>query len=116
MYLVALSGQIFYSRYTLISYVLLVFLTQTEPSALIFLLISSIMIIFYLFFSKNDSEKPWFRKGEDEKNAKARKAYESLMTVTLRKPTSDEYRNFSEEVKNRAKDKDVNFTYGDEEV
>lgn len=44
------------------------------------------------------------------------KAYEALMTVTLRKPTSKEYKNFSMEVKRRAKEKNVNFTYGEEEV
>lgn len=67
--------------------------------------------------SKNDSEKPWYRAGDtDERNNKAMKAYEALMTVTLRKPTSKEYKNFSMEVKRRAKEKNVNFTYGEEEV
>ncbi|XP_052084287.1 atrial natriuretic peptide receptor 1-like isoform X6 [Mytilus californianus] len=70
-----------------------------------------------LFSSKNDSEKPWYRAGDtDERNKKAMKAYEALMTVTLRKPTSKEYKNFSMEVKRRAKEKNVNFTYGEEEV
>ncbi|XP_071139419.1 atrial natriuretic peptide receptor 1-like isoform X13 [Mytilus edulis] len=70
-----------------------------------------------LFSSKNDSEKPWYRAGDtDERNSKAMKAYEALMTVTLRKPTSKEYKNFSMEVKRRAKEKNVNFTYGEEEV
>ena len=38
------------------------------------------------------------------------------MTVTLRKPTSPEYKNFSSEVKRRAKSRYENFTYGEEEV
>lgn len=38
------------------------------------------------------------------------------MTVTLRKPTSPEYKSFSKEVKRIAKDKYTNFTYGEEEV
>lgn len=38
------------------------------------------------------------------------------MTVTLRKPTSPEYKNFSREVKRRAKIRYENFTYGEEEV
>ena len=38
------------------------------------------------------------------------------MTVTLRKPTSPEYKNFSREVKARAKKRYTNFTYGEEEV
>lgn len=49
-----------------------------------------------------------------ERNQKARKAYEALMTVTLRKPTSPEYRNFSEEVKKRAGND--SFAYGEDEV
>ena len=69
-------------------------------------------------FSKNQSEKPWHREGDDERNAKARKAYEALMTVTLRKPDSLEYKKFSEEVKRRAAEQKEfgNFTYGEEEV
>ena len=38
------------------------------------------------------------------------------MTVTLRKPTSPEYKRFSKEVKKRARDMYENFTYGEEEV
>ena len=38
------------------------------------------------------------------------------MTVTLRKPTSPDYKDFSREVKRRAKEKYKNFTYGEEEV
>ena len=38
------------------------------------------------------------------------------MTVTLRKPTSPDYKDFSREVKKRAKEKYKNFTYGEEEV
>ncbi|XP_052264971.1 atrial natriuretic peptide receptor 1-like isoform X4 [Dreissena polymorpha] len=70
-----------------------------------------------LFSSKNESTKPWYREGDTpERNEKAKKAYEALMTVTLRKPTSPEYKNFSMEVKRRAKEKYENFTYGEEEV
>ncbi|KAL5020578.1 hypothetical protein ScPMuIL_003470 [Solemya velum] len=70
-----------------------------------------------LFSSKNESERPWYRSHDtQERNEKAQKAYESLMTVTLRKPTSPEYKRFSEEVKRRAKAKYPNFTYGEEEV
>ena len=38
------------------------------------------------------------------------------MTVTLRKPTSPEYRAFSNDVKERARNMYPNFTYGEEEV
>ncbi|XP_046368236.2 atrial natriuretic peptide receptor 1-like isoform X3 [Haliotis rufescens] len=70
-----------------------------------------------LFSSKNASERPWYRENDTEaRNKKARLAYEALMTVTLRKPTSPEYRRFSEEVKRRAAQMYKNFTYGEEEV
>lgn len=70
-----------------------------------------------MFCSKNESEKPWHRANEsNERNEKAKKAYEALMTVTLRKPTSKEYKNFSMAVKQRAKYKNITFTYGEEEV
>ena len=42
---------------------------------------------------------------------KERQGHESI-----RRPTSDEYKNFSKEVKRRAQEKNVNFTYGEEEV
>ncbi|KAK7476490.1 hypothetical protein BaRGS_00032238, partial [Batillaria attramentaria] len=70
-------------------------------------------------YSKNASEKPWYRPTDTaERNEKARKAYEALMTVTLRKPTSPEYRRFSTDVKQRAEQMYAadNFTYGEEEV
>ena len=71
----------------------------------------------FIFCSKNESEKPWYRGNEStERNEKAKKAYEALMTVTLRKPTSKEYKNFSMAVKQRAKLKNITFTYGEEEV
>lgn len=67
--------------------------------------------------SKDASQRPWYRKSDtEERNAKARKAYEALMTVTLRKPTSPEYRAFSNDVKERARIMYPNFTYGEEEV
>lgn len=60
---------------------------------------------------------PWYRANDTAaRNEKARKAYESLMTVSLRKPTSPEYENFSREVINRAKNESQNFTYGEDEV
>ncbi|XP_055873396.1 atrial natriuretic peptide receptor 1-like isoform X5 [Biomphalaria glabrata] len=70
-----------------------------------------------LFSSKNASETPWYRADDtEERNIKARRAYESLMTVTLRTPTSAEYRHFSNEVKARASEMFPNFTYGEDEV
>ncbi|KAK6958738.1 atrial natriuretic peptide receptor 1, partial [Biomphalaria glabrata] len=75
----------------------------------------------YYYFLKRKSDnataKPWYRPNDtEENNRKARKAYESLMTVTLRKPTSENYKNFSEEVKRRAAKMYPNFTYGEQEV
>ncbi|XP_076448288.1 atrial natriuretic peptide receptor 1-like [Babylonia areolata] len=70
-----------------------------------------------LFTSKSD--RPWYRKEDSaERNEKARKAYEALMTVTLRKPTSPAYQHFSKTVKEKAENMygHENFTYGEEEV
>jgi len=53
---------------------------------------------------KSQLEKPWHRENDTaENNAAARRAYESLMTITLRKPDSPEYVNFSRQVKKRAR-------------
>ena len=69
-------------------------------------------------FSKNDIERPWHRANDSEdRNDKARRAYEALMTVTLRKPDSEDYQNFSKEVKERAKSEyGDDFNYDQEEV
>ena len=69
-------------------------------------------------FSKNDIERPWHRANDsDDRNDKARRAYEALMTVTLRKPDSEDYQNFSKEVKERAKSEyGDDFNYDQEEV
>ncbi|GFO26482.1 guanylate cyclase [Plakobranchus ocellatus] len=70
-----------------------------------------------LFSSHNATSKPWYREDDTkERNAAARKAYESLMTVTLRKPTSTDYQEFSDDVKDRAAKIYPNFTYGEQEV
>lgn len=42
--------------------------------------------------------------------------YESLMTVTLRKPDSERYRLFSDEVKQKAFERYGDSVYGDDEV
>ena len=68
-------------------------------------------------FSKTEIEKPWHRENDtDARNDHARAAYEALMTVTLRKPDSVDYRNFSKEVKARAKQEYNHFNYDEEEV
>lgn len=43
--------------------------------------------------------KPWLaERDSDERNARARKAYTALLTVTARTPDNESYRNFSNEV------------------
>ena len=43
--------------------------------------------------------KPWHSDQDDEeRNARARKAYTALLTVTARTPDNEDYRNFSNEV------------------
>ncbi|XP_063981286.1 atrial natriuretic peptide receptor 1 isoform X3 [Diachasmimorpha longicaudata] len=72
----------------------------------------------YVFFSielsssDNNSKERWRMEGDtDERNEKARKAYQSLLTVTARTPDNEEYLNFSREVKALAQSK-YNFTFG----
>jgi len=67
--------------------------------------------------SKSKLTRPWLRASDtDERNAIARRAFEAVLTVTLRKPDSAEYRRFSDDVKARAM-RDYNETFsGDEEV
>ncbi|PAA72669.1 hypothetical protein BOX15_Mlig001010g1 [Macrostomum lignano] len=69
-----------------------------------------------LFSSEKLTVRPWRRVNDTaERNSKAFRAYRSLMTITLRKPNSPEYRNFSRQVKELAYQK-YNFTYPEEEV
>ena len=46
----------------------------------------------------------------------ARNAFDAVLTVTLRKPDSPEYRRFSDDVKSRAKREYNETISGDEEV
>ncbi|XP_011872052.1 PREDICTED: atrial natriuretic peptide receptor 1-like isoform X2 [Vollenhovia emeryi] len=71
----------------------------------------------YVFFSielspsDNDSEEPWRVESDtDERNEKARKAYQVLLTLTARTPDNLEYVNFSREVQSLAQSK-YNFTF-----
>ncbi|XP_076356119.1 atrial natriuretic peptide receptor 1-like isoform X2 [Tachypleus tridentatus] len=69
-----------------------------------------------LFTSKNKTQKPWFREEDlPEINDRARKAFDSLLTVTAPIPNSQEFSEFSKQVQNIAKKK-FGFDYGTEEV
>ncbi|XP_053977333.1 atrial natriuretic peptide receptor 1-like isoform X1 [Hylaeus volcanicus] len=76
----------------------------------------------YVFFSielsssDNNSKDPWrLDTDTEERNEKARKAYQALLTVTARTPDNFEYLNFSREVKSLAQSK-YNFTFGNSSV
>ncbi|XP_076164769.1 atrial natriuretic peptide receptor 1 isoform X1 [Ptiloglossa arizonensis] len=76
----------------------------------------------YVFFSielsssDNNSKDPWrLETDTEERNEKARKAYQALLTVTARTPDNFEYLNFSREVKSLAQSK-YNFTFGNSSV
>ncbi|XP_076677166.1 atrial natriuretic peptide receptor 1 isoform X3 [Andrena cerasifolii] len=76
----------------------------------------------YVFFSielsssDNNTKEPWRVDADtEERNEKARKAYQSLLTVTARTPDNFEYLNFSREVKSLAQSK-YNFTFGNSSV
>jgi len=67
--------------------------------------------------SKSKLIRPWFRANDsDERNEVARKAFDAVLTVTLRKPDSPEYRRFSDDVKARSKREYNETISGDEEV
>uniref|UniRef100_A0A1I8JDN4 Guanylate cyclase n=2 Tax=Macrostomum lignano TaxID=282301 RepID=A0A1I8JDN4_9PLAT len=69
-----------------------------------------------LFSSERLTSRPWYRKTDsNERNAAASVAYRALMTITLRKPNSTEYRDFSDKVKAAAK-QNYSFEYPEEEV
>ncbi|XP_054713373.1 atrial natriuretic peptide receptor 1-like [Uloborus diversus] len=69
-----------------------------------------------LYTSKNESRRPWFREGDNrDTNERARKAYEALLTVTVRIPETREYAEFSRGVKNLALEY-FGKPYGKEEV
>ena len=60
---------------------------------------------------------PWYDKEDsDANNEKAKKAYESLMIITLKKPDNEKYFNFSREVKEQAKIDFPEYNYEEDEV
>lgn len=53
-----------------------------------------------IFASLKKDSKPWYVADDtDERNDKARKAYQALLTITTKKPDTTEYNNFSTQVK-----------------
>lgn len=69
-----------------------------------------------IFFSKNESRKPWYKEEDThERNERARKAYEALLTVNARIPQTAEYAEFSKGVKRLAQEY-FQKPYGKEEV
>ncbi|EFX72574.1 hypothetical protein DAPPUDRAFT_201000 [Daphnia pulex] len=76
----------------------------------------------YVFFnielrnSNNVTLKPWYNKSEtDEQNQRSKRAYEALLTVSARVPDTEQYRDFSDEVKRIARE-EFNYTYDEDPV
>ena len=71
-------------------------------------------------YSNAQIERPWElanKTGSDPEEEKIiKEAYQSLMTITLKKSNDDSYTTFSENVKARAKKEFSNFTYNEDEV
>ncbi|XP_058821835.1 atrial natriuretic peptide receptor 1 isoform X1 [Topomyia yanbarensis] len=69
-----------------------------------------------IFSSMAATKKPpWFMKNDTaERNMKAKNAYTALLQVVARQPENEEYRRFSEEVKELTKTR-FNYTYADDE-
>ncbi|XP_053671617.1 atrial natriuretic peptide receptor 1 [Anopheles nili] len=60
-------------------------------------------------------QPPWYAKNDtDERNQKAKEAYTALLQVVTREPENEEYRKFSEEVKELTRTK-YNYTYAEDE-
>lgn len=69
-----------------------------------------------LFNNQYNMHKPWYVKGDTpERNNRAKKAFTALLTVTARTPDSEAYRNFSDEIKVKAKER-YNYTFGPDPV
>lgn len=52
-----------------------------------------------IFGSLKKDPRPWYETDDsDNRNEKAKKAYQALMTITTRKPEDEEYQHFSDEV------------------
>lgn len=67
-------------------------------------------------FNSMNTHTPWYVKNDtDERNARAKKAYTALLTVTARTPNNEAYLNFSYEVKRLAEER-YNFSFGNDSV
>lgn len=52
-----------------------------------------------IFGSLTKDPRPWFDPNDtDERNNKAKKAYEAVLTITTKKPEYEEYQKFSDQV------------------
>lgn len=71
----------------------------------------------FYYSSLKKGYTPWYHPNEtQENNDRAKRAYEALLTVTVRPPPdSEEYVHFDKEVKELALRK-FNFSFGDEPV
>lgn len=68
-----------------------------------------------IFGSIKKDPRPWMEvKESDERNEKAKKAYQALLTISTRKPDNEEYQKFSDDVKLLAKEK-YNYTFEENE-
>ncbi|CRK98556.1 CLUMA_CG011905, isoform B [Clunio marinus] len=68
-----------------------------------------------IFGSLSKESEPWKNETDTpERNEKAKKAYEALLTIATKKPEDEEYQKFSDEVKLLAKEK-YNYTFEEHE-
>ncbi|KAK8741206.1 hypothetical protein OTU49_002557, partial [Cherax quadricarinatus] len=69
-----------------------------------------------IFTGTSANYKPWHNASDsDERNEIAKKAYEAVLTVTARAPSSDQYKNFSSHVKKIAQE-EFGYKYEEESV
>ncbi|XP_050711339.1 atrial natriuretic peptide receptor 1-like isoform X2 [Eriocheir sinensis] len=70
-----------------------------------------------IFTGTSSNFKPWYNESDtDERNEMAKKAYQSVLMVTARSPSSDRYRNFSTQVKKIAREEFEYSAYEDDTV
>lgn len=54
-----------------------------------------------IFGGMTNKIRPWYNETDtDERNNRAREAYEAMLTVTVRQPTDEQYMKFSDQVIN----------------
>jgi len=78
---------------------------------------SCLPCICFVCCRKNDLARPWYDATKSlAENDRTKKAFKSVLSITLKKPNNQQYIQFSKEVKEKAKEEFPNVQYAEEEV